>query len=675
MTASCAPTARAAATTPSSTRCGASVSRIVSLTLAGSPSVPLATTMGGRRVARASGRRPADGLELRARREAGAAPTPQPGPVHRVHEPARVVGMGEHERPEAVEVIAEAGRGGRGDQPRERGGRQPRRAASRGDARHARRRCSRVLLAGRGGRLVQQLRRRPRPPCPSGVQRTGRRPREHRERDDDRGDERGEPQRSSIGPARGDPPPRTPEDDRHAGDVHELHPAVRRVRAGTETVHERDRPRGPRRPCTVRQTARLRCRRSRLVTITAIRRSTATAPNPSQIGRYGERKGTTASSQPIGAKPSTTVLAMWTPRNATASSERLRCRPSVMNLGQRGELHPFQVKTPSATVPVSRTSATRPVPRVRYQSACPDIAASPPLRGRRDPRPRMSSSAGHPPTVTTSPERRTRRAGSPARPASSAPTPRAGWPRWTPCWRPRRSPRPRSPCARPRSAGRPVRGSIRWCSSSPPRCQRRRTMLDVARPPPSMTTDGPGPSVGASCSSASRTTQPPSDGPATAMSPPRLTSTPVPAAGGRGRRGAVGAPGLGRRSQVELDAFRHGDRPRRAVDADRSPTGRARHDRDQRRALTCDELEVTVVAEHLEHAPDRRIDEAVGRGRRGERHLDRVEQGVRRRPRGDRRPGSPPRARCRHGTCCRRGRRPRPRPPPPRWRPRGRAPP
>ena len=60
----------------------------------------------------------------------------------------------------------------------------------------------------------------------------------------------------------------------------------------------------------------------------------------------------------------------------------------------------------------------------------------------------------------------------------------------------------------------------------------------------------------------------------------------------------------------------------------RSPTGRARHDRNQRRAPTRDELEVTVVAEHLEHAPDRRIHEAVRRGRRGERHVDGVEQGV-----------------------------------------------
>jgi hypothetical protein len=33
------------------------------------------------------------------------------------------------------------------------------------------------------------------------------------------------------------------------------------------------------------------------------------------------------------------------------------------------------------------------------------------------------------------------------------------------------------------SAGRPVRGSRMWCSTSPPRCQRRAAVLEVARPP------------------------------------------------------------------------------------------------------------------------------------------------------------------------------------------------
>ena len=37
-----------------------------------------------------------------------------------------------------------------------------------------------------------------------------------------------------------------------------------------------------------------------------------------------ERNGTTESSQPMGAKPSTTVVAMWMPRNTTASRAMFR---------------------------------------------------------------------------------------------------------------------------------------------------------------------------------------------------------------------------------------------------------------------------------------------------------------------------------------------------------------
>ena len=147
-------------------------------------------------------------------------------------------------------------------------------------------------------------------------------------------------------------------------------------------------------------------------------------------------------------------------------------------------------------MPVSRTSATRPVPRVRYQSACPDIAATPPLRGRRDPRPRMSSSAGHPPTVTTSPVRRTSRAGSPSlRPArlgADAPSRMAAV---DAVLAPAQVAAATVTVRQTTAAGRPVRGSIRWCSSSPPRCQRRRTMLDVANPP-AVDDDGRSRSVG-----------------------------------------------------------------------------------------------------------------------------------------------------------------------------------
>ena len=68
-------------------------------------------------------------------------------------------------------------------------------------------------------------------------------------------------------------------------------------------------------------------RRSKLVTTSASRRSNASAPSPSQNGRYGDRNGTKASRMPIGANESTTVVRTWMPVNATASSVRLRCSP------------------------------------------------------------------------------------------------------------------------------------------------------------------------------------------------------------------------------------------------------------------------------------------------------------------------------------------------------------
>ena len=67
-----------------------------------------------------------------------------------------------------------------------------------------------------------------------------------------------------------------------------------------------------------------------------------------------------------------------------------------------------------------------------------------------------------------------------------------------------------------------------WCSCTSPATQRRTVVPEVARPPVASATVGPGSSSSAAWSSAIRTGQPPSGaGPATATSPPRLTSTPV----------------------------------------------------------------------------------------------------------------------------------------------------
>jgi hypothetical protein len=82
------------------------------------------------------------------------------------------------------------------------------------------------------------------------------------------------------------------------------------------------------------------------------------------------------------------------------------------------------------------------------------------------------------------------------------------------------------------AAGSPVRGSRMWCSTSPPRCQRRAAVDEVARPPSLIATTALGPrggSSGMAVMSCTRIRQPPSGGwPATDVSPPRLTSTPQP---------------------------------------------------------------------------------------------------------------------------------------------------
>ena len=78
-------------------------------------------------------------------------------------------------------------------------------------------------------------------------------------------------------------------------------------------------------------------------------------------------------------------------------------------------------------------------------------------------------------------------------------------------------------------AGWPVAGSTMWCIRRPSRDQVRTVVLEVARPPEMIATVWPGASGPAAWSSVTRTRQPPAGaGPATAMSPPRLTRTPQP---------------------------------------------------------------------------------------------------------------------------------------------------
>src|SRR6266852_4559957 len=77
------------------------------------------------------------------------------------------------------------------------------------------------------------------------------------------------------------------------------------------------------------------------------------------------------------------------------------------------------------------------------------------------------------------------------------------------------------------ATGRPVDGSMMWWRTTPPRVHRRTVVLEVAIPPDWMVMVSSSSSMGALLSSLICTAHPSGGGsPATAMSPPRLTSTP-----------------------------------------------------------------------------------------------------------------------------------------------------
>src|SRR3954452_9147304 len=109
--------------------------------------------------------------------------------------------------------------------------------------------------------------------------------------------------------------------------------------------------------------------------VTAKSRSKATAPNPTQRGLYPAENGTTASIHRKATNPSITADAMWTARKIKTTSDTLRCNHSMTNRGHRDDEHRTEVRTPRTTAAVSRSSATAPVPRVRYQSVFVSTAA------------------------------------------------------------------------------------------------------------------------------------------------------------------------------------------------------------------------------------------------------------------------------------------------------------
>ena len=150
---------------------------------------------------------------------------------------------------------------------------------------------------------------------------------------------------------------------------------------------------------------------------------------------------------------------------------------------------------------------------------------------------------------------------------------RAGSRPWRRRWRRRRWRRPRRPCASTSPPSGRWRGRRCDGRSSPPRRHRRAVVPEVAMPPAVMTTVGSSPSSGSSWRSERRTTQPPAGaGPATATSPPRLTSTPAPvrSAARAAARSAHHALAVAPRSSSTPTGTV--TRVRREVEVDRSPS-------------------------------------------------------------------------------------------------------
>src|SRR6185437_2691941 len=64
---------------------------------------------------------------------------------------------------------------------------------------------------------------------------------------------------------------------------------------------------------------------------------------------------------------------MWITVKASASSEAFLCSAPVTNLGQAGRWYLTEDSRPRAMLAVSRTSATRPVARVRYHRGVEEL--------------------------------------------------------------------------------------------------------------------------------------------------------------------------------------------------------------------------------------------------------------------------------------------------------------
>ena len=370
--------------------------------------------------------------------------------------------------------------------------------------------------------------------------------------------------------------------------------------------------------------------------------------------------GTTACHQRMSTNSSTTAV---TTCDGHASGRRAargcggrpgsRTAARAVPAGRRGRAHP------STVVTVSSTSATTPVPRLRYQRTGSSVM-TPSAAGRRRLRARLA-------VVTTRPRRRLR-AGRPRPGREPARGPRRPGP--PPRWLAVLAATQVGPVAvtvrHTSSAGRPVRGSSRWWRATPPWLHRRTRVLEVARPPcvrsdplaarcrpgrsdtaivPGLAVGGGDPDVAAHADQRRLAELGLDRG-------SRSGRPPTPCRWSRGPGRCPPGPGSRRVGSSRIRARR------------RSAARRRRSGRRGARSRSAGEsgAEVAVVAQLHEGPAEQRVDQSVGAARPPRR---------RRRPRrpaaGRRRPSDPaPRwpgsGRSRRGTGCRWRRRRRPPP-------------
>src|SRR5579862_4494079 len=123
------------------------------------------------------------------------------------------------------------------------------------------------------------------------------------------------------------------------------------------------------------QRRRLRCRRSRLVTMMATNRSKLTAPRAIQNVSYGEANGMTDEVSGMSTYPSATAVSTCSAMKATDSSEMFRCRPVSANRGSPGSRPCRLISRPSSATAVNSSSATTPVERLAYHIQVEELFA------------------------------------------------------------------------------------------------------------------------------------------------------------------------------------------------------------------------------------------------------------------------------------------------------------